>query len=297
MASDPYPWNIVSEVEGWAYFLAWSISFYPQIVINYRRKSVDGFSVDFATLNVLGFFCYTVYAISFHFSNDVQADYKLAHHGKPNLVETNDVVFAVHALLASSVQWAQAYLCGYNKGDSPQRMTRPGKAFFVLSCVSLAVYFIAVLAHANPRWDPAASSSFWASSFWKHNFFTWISLLNFFSYIKIAVSIIKLIPQVYMNYKRKSTVGWSIENVLLDFTGGLLSVVQLLIDGITTNNWESVVAYPVKFVLGLQSITFDIIFMVQHYILYGEKKQGGGGDELAAPLLDHAQAPSQDAAV
>ena len=110
------------------------------------------------------------------------------------------------------------------------------------------------------------------------------SHLNFFSYIKIAVSILKLVPQVYLNYKR--TVGWSMENVLLDLTGGLLSVVQLLIDGITTNNWESVVAYPVKFVLGLQSITFDIIFIVQHYILYPQKKSGP--DEIEEPLIDRA---------
>jgi hypothetical protein len=30
-----------------------------------------------------------------------------------------------------------------------------------------------------------------------------------------------------MNYRRKSTLGWSIGNVLLDFSGGLLSIVQM----------------------------------------------------------------------
>ena len=30
--------------------------------------------------------------------------------------------------------------------------------------------------------------------------------------------------QVYLNFRRKSTVGWSIGNVLLDFTGGSLSI-------------------------------------------------------------------------
>lgn len=32
-----------------------------------------------------------------------------------------------------------------------------------------------------------------------------------------------------MNYQRKSTVGWSIGNVLLDFTGGSLSILQMII--------------------------------------------------------------------
>lgn len=53
-------WDVVSEVIGWIYFLAWSLSFYPQIFINYQRKSyllplnlysVSGFSIEFAFLN------------------------------------------------------------------------------------------------------------------------------------------------------------------------------------------------------------------------------------------------------
>ena len=35
--------------------------------------------------------------------------------------------------------------------------------------------------------------------------------------------------QAYMNFKRKSTVGWSIGNVLLDFTGGSFSIIQMFL--------------------------------------------------------------------
>lgn len=38
--------------------------------------------------------------------------------------------------------------------------------------------------------------------------------------------------QAYMNFIRKSTIGWSIGNILLDFTGGTLSLVQLLLDAV-----------------------------------------------------------------
>jgi PQ loop repeat. len=41
--------------------------------------------------------------------------------------------------------------------------------------------------------------------------------------------IICFVFQAYMNFKRKSTVGWSIGNVLLDFAGGLFSLLQMLI--------------------------------------------------------------------
>ncbi|CAH2017247.1 unnamed protein product [Acanthoscelides obtectus] len=33
-----------------------------------------------------------------------------------------------------------------------------------------------------------------------------------------------------MNYRRRSTVGWSIGNIFLDFTGGSLSMLQMIID-------------------------------------------------------------------
>ena len=32
-----------------------------------------------------------------------------------------------------------------------------------------------------------------------------------------------------MNFRRKSTVGWSIGNVLLDFTGGTFSLLQMFL--------------------------------------------------------------------
>ena len=46
----------------------------------------------------------------------------------------------------------------------------------------------------------------------------------------MTVSTVKYMPQAYLNYKRKSTVGWSIVNILLDFTGGTFSIAQLFID-------------------------------------------------------------------
>uniref|UniRef100_A0A182SCF3 Uncharacterized protein n=1 Tax=Anopheles maculatus TaxID=74869 RepID=A0A182SCF3_9DIPT len=42
---------VVSSVIGWIYFAAWTVSFWPQMIINYRRQSVVGLSFDFLTLN------------------------------------------------------------------------------------------------------------------------------------------------------------------------------------------------------------------------------------------------------
>lgn len=36
------------------------------------------------------------------------------------------------------------------------------------------------------------------------------------SFVKMGVTLVKCIPQVIMNFSRQSTVGWSLDNVLLD---------------------------------------------------------------------------------
>lgn len=71
-----------------------------------------------------------------------------------------------------------------------------------------------------------------------------------------------------MNYRRKSTTGWSIGNILLDFTGGTLSMLQMILNAYNYDDWNSIFGDPTKFGLGLFSVLFDILFMVQHYVLY-----------------------------
>jgi hypothetical protein len=44
----------VSVVFGWIYFLAWGLSFYPQAILNFRRRSTSGTTVDFPLVNCLG---------------------------------------------------------------------------------------------------------------------------------------------------------------------------------------------------------------------------------------------------
>ena len=43
-----------------------------------------------------------------------------------------------------------------------------------------------------------------------------LKMINWMAYVKLVVSFLKYLPQAYFNYKRKSTVGWSIYAILLD---------------------------------------------------------------------------------
>jgi cystinosin len=62
---------------------------------------------------------------------------------------------------------------------------------------------------------------------------------------------------------------------LLDFSGGILSMLQLLIDSSLQADWSGLTGNPVKFGLANISLLFDIIFITQHYVLYGAVEEKG----------------------
>lgn len=107
---------------------------------------------------------------------------------------------------------------------------------------------------------------------------------------------VKYVPQAWLNYKRKSTVGWSIGQILLDLAGGVLSLVQLVIDSSFQNDWSGITGNPVKLLLGNITIFSDLIFIIQHYILYrgasDAAKPDGDPDEVA-PLLGEPDGDQQ----
>ena len=56
-------------------------------------------------------------------------------------------------------------------------------------------------------------------------------------------------------------------------TGGVLSILQLVIDSSLQADWSGITGNPVKLGLGNVSIFFDLIFIVQHYFLYAQPKE------------------------
>ncbi|CAF0949543.1 unnamed protein product [Rotaria sordida] len=85
--------NIFIQIVGWIYFLAWSVSFYPQIILNFRRRSVIGLNFDFLSLNILGHTSYAVFNIVLYTSSKVQQQYFAQHPHGVLPVLLNDVSF------------------------------------------------------------------------------------------------------------------------------------------------------------------------------------------------------------
>ncbi|XP_058416030.1 cystinosin isoform X1 [Diceros bicornis minor] len=243
--------SIINQVIGWIYFVAWSVSFYPQVITNWRRKSVVGLSFDFVSLNLTGFVAYSVFNIGLLWVPYFKEQFFLKYPNGVNPVDANDAFFSLHAVALTLVVLVQCFL--YERGN--QRVSWPAIGFLVLSWLFTLVTMIMAAVGAT----------------------TWLQFLFCFSYIKLAVTLVKYFPQAYMNFYYKSTEGWSIGNVLLDFTGGSFSLLQMFLQSYNNDQWTLIFGDPTKFGLGIFSIFFDIVFFVQHFCLYRKKP---GYDQL-----------------
>ena len=264
-----------------------SVSFYPQVISNFKRKSTAGLSVDFCVLNVIGFAFYTAYSASLYWSPTIQQLYKERYGPDAEItVQSNDVAFAIHALVLSLITLIQIiYYNSQNRTFSETEVSGPILLVIAGIAIVCVVYpFLAMVGHVL--------------HIGSLNMLDYLYLL---SYIKIFISLIKYMPQVVLNFKRKSTVGWSIWNILLDLTGGILSDLQLVLDCADLHDFSGITHNKVKLALGSLSIVFDLIFIVQHYILYAVP---AATDEQLEPLLppteegassDEEGAPSEDA--
>jgi len=234
--------ELVSTIIGWIYFVAWSVSFWPQIVENFRRKSVIGLNFDFLSLNLIGFTLYGCFNVFLFWVDSIQEEYYTKHPRGVLPVTPPDVFFPIHAVLATSVTIFQCFI--FERGN--QKVSKGCLAILLGIVIFIAVVLIL-----------AAVSVI-----------TWLDMLYYFSYVKLGITIIKYVPQAYMNFRRKSTVGWSIGNILLDFTGGSLSIVQMILIAHNNDDWSSIFGDPTKFGLGFFSVLFDLFFMLQHYVFY-----------------------------
>jgi len=260
--------GIFSAVLGWAYTIAWSSSFYFQVLLNYQRKFVGGLSIDYVNLNFLGHSSYAIYSLFFHFNGAIKDEYRRRHGGHDNTVQLNDVAFACHAATLSLITLLQTYW--YPRA--------PGQRLSTFNRLLISLVFLI-----------AFSNLFAVANGAEHA----IDFLYLLSYFKLYVTIAKFVPQAWENFQRKSTVGWSIENIVLDLSGGILSLVQLLIDAQRSNDWTSITGNPVKFGLSLLSILFDILFVIQHFVLYPDHTDDALSPKEAPPVQDEERLDEQ----
>lgn len=219
-----------------------------------------------------GFAAYFVSNVILYYSPSVREQYAARHHGLHPTVAFNDLVFALHGFVLSVITTSQYFPRVW--GFHPSPGNRPSR--FILGIASGCFVGVAavsqVVAVAEPG-DPA---------------FSWCALdvVYAVSYVKLVVTLVKYTPQVVANYRNKSTKGWSILQILLDFAGGLLSCAQQAIDSYIQRDWSGITGNPVKFALGNVSMIYDVVFMAQHYVLYRGNDKGKSGERASLLRTD-----------
>ena len=250
-----------SIILGWMYFFAWSFSFYGQVIENFRRGKVNGLNINFEVYNLVGFTGYTVYTVWGFFDKNL---------GTGN-VQIQDLFFAGHALLLTIITLGQV-IYYYDKKDPDLKVNN-----FTITLLSVLIWGALLLIFVERvlgYYDPHVSED-------KRYIF---NSLIYLGWCKVAISLVKYIPQVLSNMRRKSTIGWNIHNILLDFSGGILSFAQNIIDTIRgqmdiTPGGQSPALNIAKFAISIVAVVFDIIFMIQHYILYKDSNTDLNNDQ------------------
>lgn len=239
-------YRYISSMIGYLYFMAWSVSFYPQIITNYQKKSTDGLSTDSTILGILNYTCYAIYNAFFFWDETIRQEYKDRHGADAEItVMSNDVAFAFNALFTLFFTLGQII---YYSGMSKQPASRTCKLIVGLTILFSTIYIVCILL--------------------KLPGFIWIDFLYIMATVKLILTIMTYIPQIALNYQRKSTKGFNIWNIIFDFSGGLLSLMQLFFDCLDMNNFSGILGNWAKLILSLITFLFDGFYFLQHYVLY-----------------------------
>jgi cystinosin len=236
-----------SQLAGWTYFLLWVMSMYPQLLLNLKRRSVVGLNFDYLAFSLLGYAAYALFNCSLYFVPLFRDSYAAAYPHSHIPVELNDVFFSLHGVAASSLLLLQCAV-----------FERAGQA---LSTIGVVVVSSVVLLSGCQLIALVL------------NYIDPLSFAYFFSYVKVALTLGKYVPQAVFNYRRKSTSGWCIQNILLDINGGCLSIVQMVLLAIDYADQRYFTTNLAKLAIGGISILFDILFLTQHYVLYRNEDQ------------------------
>lgn len=174
-----------------------------------------GLSADFTWINPLGFLALTIWSFGAYFSPLAREQYRARHDGHNPQVSKSDLGFALHGFILSSAQFLQVYYYTYfyrKKRAAPLAQTeedpllpeREDTDFAITSQPTQPSLIFKVLIAV--AWVAAISGGMfvWIGNF---QFLDWLYLV---STIKLAISIIKFIPQVLLNWRLKSSEGFSV---------------------------------------------------------------------------------------
>lgn len=238
--------TILHDFFGWTYLIAWTALYYPQIWLNFKKQSCDGFSKIYLFYNTFGFACYSVYNVTRKVIQD--------QNGLPASVSYHDVIFALHSLACCLCLCLQVFW--YERGNETVSKF-DWFMLLVLILTAVAAFVLSSLGIIDWATTEGFSCTVDCSALRQ---FTFIQILGF---IKVAVTLLKYPTQIKLNYMRQSTKGLSRGAYLLDSTGGLCSFLQNAMHALLNSDWEYIEGNIPKLALGSLSFMYDVVILCQ----------------------------------
>lgn len=257
-----FKWGI-SEILGLIYVCCWSVSMYPPLWTNWRRRSASALSVDFVMLNTTGYFYLVISLIlQLYCWLPPPEGHDLTHEGialKPKITNF-DLCYSSHGLLLNLVLASQLLMGQSLWGFKKERSVRMKPVYSRILSLSLLGFggLTLLFTNYNSRagWDNLRT----------------LAYCNRLFMLKISMSLLKYVPQVIHNHERRSMKGFAIQGTILDITGGIASLLQLILQIANDKDFNTSVfmANFGKIGLAIVTILFNFIFLSQ-WITYGNK--------------------------
>lgn len=106
----------LTKVFGWLYFVAWSISYYPQVWRAWQSGNVHRMNINQLALDFVGNCLYLLYNTVHYWSWANWDEYEIHFNSGLNPVKANDVAFSIHTVIFQIILISQC--CMYNVRNS-----------------------------------------------------------------------------------------------------------------------------------------------------------------------------------
>ena len=190
------------------FYVSWIAQFYPQVYLNFTRKTTAGLSIDSWYLSGLGYFCFCVYSSCTSFQLEM-----FGTKSKYNpLVQRFEVFFALHGLVFNGIIMLQMY--HYNRGTSD---ISPRLNFLVVFFVAVNALYLILIASRQP-----SSKNFVVSSD------EWLLSLVYSTGVILTI---RWIPQAWKFYSFATYQGLSATTLILQLLGSIAAIIMILYDG------------------------------------------------------------------
>lgn len=254
----------VSEILGLVYVCCWSVSMYPPVWTNWKHKSASALSVDFVMLNTTGYL-YLIISLILQLycwlpPLQVQENNGEAYFLKPKITNF-DLCYCLHGFLLNMVLVSQLVMgtsiWGFKKNITMKMKPVYSKILFLSLVIFSGLTLQFVNYNSNIGWDNLRT----------------LTYCNRLFLLKISMSLLKYVPQVIHNHERRSMKGFPVQGTMLDITGGIGSLMQLVWQISCEKRFNTAVfmANFGKIGLAMVTIIFNFIFLSQ-WTIYGNGK-------------------------